>query len=119
MLEQREPKSFSPTWRCQASTAGNSSVPYCASGLGVERPERAQEQVGPRLKLLVFPSGRREQVETVVRNALADQAGMEEVTLTIVRLSHEWTVVATGLSDQQRAGGLCERVKQVLKQAGI
>lgn len=71
------------------------------------------------MKLLVFPSRRREQVEAVVRAALADERGTDDLTLTIVRLSQEWTVKPAGLGDELRERRLCELAKQALKKADV
>jgi hypothetical protein len=73
------------------------------------------------LKLLVFPEARRQPVEAVVRDTLAERGGTDELTLTIVRLdaTRGWSVHATGLSDELFERTLSEVIEEALKSAGV
>ena len=73
------------------------------------------------VKVLVFPQARRQHVEAVVRDTLADRGGTDELTLTIVRLhaTRGWSVHASGLRDALLERSFSEVIEEALKRAGV
>lgn len=71
------------------------------------------------MKVLVFPEARRAQVEGVIRDAISHVGGTDELTLTVVRMSADWTVHVTGVADGVLAATLCDAIRDALRRAQV
>ena len=71
---------------------------------------------------MVFPEARRQDVETIIRDALgAHHGGTESLDLVIVRITapKDWAVHASGLGDPVLEASYSDVIRQALQTADL